>query len=154
MSIYFGYGAFRQHSEGSSRQCQMESRASLMESVPYPRGPIRQGSFSILILIWRQLRFFKKSCPRTCQVVQWIRILLSMQGTRVQSLVQEAPTRHRATKPVCRSYWVCALEPRSRSYWSPHSRASALQEKPLQWEACAPHQSSPHSPQLEKALTK
>ena len=153
MSIYFGYGAFRQHSEGSSSQCQMESKGFL-ESVPYPRGPIRQGSFSILILIWRQLCFFKKSCPRTCQVVHWIRILLSMQGTWVQSLVQEDPTCRRGTKPVCHNYWVCAQEPRGHSYWSAHSRAGARQEKPLQWEARAPQQSSPHSAQLERALTK
>ena len=33
-------------------------------------------------------------------VAQWIRIRLPAQGTRVQSLVQENPTCHRATKSV------------------------------------------------------
>ena len=52
-----------------------------------------------------------------------------MQGTQVWSLVREDPTCHRATKPVCHSYRVRALQ----------------QEKPLQWDACTPQlQSSPH----------
>ena len=44
---------------------------------------------------------------RTSLVVQWLRICLPMQGTRVQSLVQEDPTCHRTTKPVCHNYWAC-----------------------------------------------
>ena len=59
-----------------------------------------------------------------------------MQGTQVQSLVQESPTCHGATKCV----------------WH-NSRAQApQQEKPLLWEACAPQlESSPCLPSLEKA---
>ena len=76
-----------------------------------------------------------------------------MQGARVWALVQEDPTRHGATKPVCHDYWACALEPASHNNWvckpqqlSPQAttteagvpRAHALQqEKPLQWEARA-----------------
>ena len=41
-------------------------------------------------------------------VVQWLRICLPMQGTRVRALVQEDPTCCGATKPV------------SHNYWSPH----------------------------------
>ena len=37
-------------------------------------------------------------------VVQWLRICLPKQGTRVQALVREDPTCHGATKPVRRSY--------------------------------------------------
>ena len=37
-------------------------------------------------------------------VTQWLRIHLPMQGTRVRALVQEDPTCHGATKPVCHSY--------------------------------------------------
>ena len=37
-------------------------------------------------------------------VAQWIRICLPMQGTQVQSLVQEDPTCHGATKPVRHNY--------------------------------------------------
>jgi len=38
---------------------------------------------------------------RTSLVVQWLRICLLMQGTQVQSLVQEDPMCLRATKPEC-----------------------------------------------------
>ena len=51
-------------------------------------------------------------------VVQWWRIHLPMQGTRVQALVREDPTCCGATKPMCHNYWVCALEPASRNYWA------------------------------------
>ena len=37
-------------------------------------------------------------------VVQWLRILLAMQGTLVRFLVQEDPTCHRANKPVHHNY--------------------------------------------------
>ena len=45
-----------------------------------------------------------KQPERASLVAQWLRIFLPMQGTRVQALVQEDPTRHRATKPVCHNY--------------------------------------------------
>ena len=54
----------------------------------------------------------------TSLVVQWLRILLPMQGARVQSLVQEDPTCCGTTKPVCHNYWACALEPTHHNYWS------------------------------------
>ena len=37
---------------------------------------------------------------RASLVVQWLRIHLPMQGTRVQALVREEPTCRGATKPV------------------------------------------------------
>ena len=37
--------------------------------------------------------------------VQWLRIRLPMQGTWVQSLAQENPTCHGATKPMHCNYW-------------------------------------------------
>ena len=37
-------------------------------------------------------------------VVQWIRVHLPVQGTSVQSLVQEDSTCRRATKPVYHNY--------------------------------------------------
>ena len=40
----------------------------------------------------------------TSLVVQWLRILLPIQGTQVRALVQEDPTCRRATKPVCHNY--------------------------------------------------
>ena len=41
---------------------------------------------------------------RASLVVQWLRIRLPMQGTRVRALVREDPTCHRATKPVHHNY--------------------------------------------------
>ena len=41
-------------------------------------------------------------------VVQWLRIRLPMQGTRVRALVREDPTCHGATGPVSHNYWACA----------------------------------------------
>ena len=105
----------------------------------------------------------------TSLVAQWLRICLPMQGTQVQSLVQEDPTCYGATKPVCHNYWAWALESVSHNYWadvlqllkptcsrahmlqllSPHAatteactpRACApQQEKPPQWEARIPQQ--------------
>ena len=62
-----------------------------------------------------------------------------MQGTRVRALVREDPTCCGATKPVCHNYWACALELASHNYWARTPRARApQQEKPRQWEACAP----------------
>ena len=40
----------------------------------------------------------------TSLVVQWLRICLPMQGTQVQLLVWEDPTRRGATKPVRDNY--------------------------------------------------
>ena len=40
----------------------------------------------------------------TSLVVQWLRICLPTQGTRVRALVQEDPTCRGATKPVCHNY--------------------------------------------------
>ena len=54
----------------------------------------------------------------TSLVVQWLRIRLPVQGTRVRALVREDPTCRRATKPVCCNYWACALEPASHNYWA------------------------------------
>ena len=49
-------------------------------------------------------------------VVQWIRIRLPVQRIRIQSLAWEDLTWHGATKPVCRNYWACAVEPGNRNY--------------------------------------
>ena len=46
----------------------------------------------------------KKVKTGTSLVVQWLRILLPIQGTRVRALVWEDPTGHRATKPVHHNY--------------------------------------------------
>ena len=45
-----------------------------------------------------------KSTYRDVLVAQWLRIRLSMQGTRVQSLGREDPTCRGAAKPVRHDY--------------------------------------------------
>ena len=59
-----------------------------------------------------------KRLAGTSLVAQWLRICLSMQGTRVRALVQEDPTCRGATKPVHHNYWACALELMSHNYWA------------------------------------
>ena len=69
------------------------------------------------------LRDARSICEKTVSfgtslVVQWLRICLPMQGTRVRSLVQEDPTCRGANKPVGHNYWACTLEPASHNYWA------------------------------------
>ena len=58
-------------------------------------GLIRTGGFHFLD------QEFKMG---TSLVMQWLRIHLPMQGTRVRALVREDPTCHGATKPVRHNY--------------------------------------------------
>ena len=46
-----------------------------------------------------------KTCDDQSLVVQWMRLHLPTQGTRVQSPVQEDSTCLRTTKPMCHNYW-------------------------------------------------
>ena len=69
-----------------------------------------------------------------------------MQGTWVQSLVQEDPTWHGAAEPVCHNYWTLgALEPARRNYWA--HMPQLLSPRAATTEACAPRA---HAPQQEK----
>ena len=45
-----------------------------------------------------------KEYPRASLVVQWLRICLPMQVTRVRALVWEDPTCRRATRPMSHNY--------------------------------------------------
>ena len=75
-------------------------------------------------------------------MAQWLRIRLSMQGTRVRALVREDPTCREATKSVRHSYWACALELACHN-----DGAQVLQLlKPACLEPNAPQQEKP--PQL------
>ena len=99
--------------------------------------PPKQEKSMVFIIILYNSRFKHSAIVLsfwTSLVAQWIRIL-PMQGTGVWSLVWEDLTCHRATKPEHHNYWTYALQ----------------QEKPPQWEAHTPQESSPCSPQLEKA---
>ena len=50
------------------------------------------------------LRAVKNKVVTASLGVQWLRIRLPMQGTRVQALVQEDPTCHGAAKPMRHNY--------------------------------------------------
>ena len=81
----------------------------------------------------------------TSLVAQWLRICLSMQGTRVWSLVREDPTCCGATKLMHHNYWACTLKPRGHNYWAHilqllkpkhlepvlHNKRSHRKEKPV-----------------------
>ena len=100
---------------------------------------------------WPPFIHVRNTCLGTSLVAQWLRIHLPMQGTRVQALVREDLTCHRATKPVHHNYWAWALEPASHNYWARvpqllkparlepvlHNKRNHRNEKPPQWEARA-----------------
>ena len=97
---------------------------------------------------------------RPSLVVQWLRICIEMQGTRVRSLVREDSTCHRATKPVSHTTGPALCGVRKLRPLSPRvttAEACALEpelcnEKPLQREALTLQQeSSPCSSQLQRA---
>ena len=103
------------------------------------------------ISIWKVVRemHIKTTARGTSLVAQWLRIHLPMQGMCVWALVQEDPTCHGATKPMCHNYWACTLEPMSCNYWARMPqllkpacpRACTLQLLSLHTattEACAP----------------
>ena len=75
-----------------------------------------------MFFLWRQMFNFWASL-----VVQWLRICLPMQGTRVRALVWEDPTCRGATGPVSHNYWACAS-----------GACAPQQETPRQWKARAP----------------
>ena len=61
--------------------------------------PVFSFGFSLYILFP-----FQKRLTGTSLVTQWLRICLPVQGTRVQSLVQEDPSCCGATKPMRHNY--------------------------------------------------
>ena len=68
-----------------------------------------------------------------------------MQKIKVPSLVWEDPTCRRATKPLDHIYWACVLKAWEPQLLTPHTATieattTVPQEKPPQWEACAPQQ--------------
>ena len=78
----------------------------------------RNETLQQIVLEQLDIHMQKNECRGTSLVSQWLRICLPMQGTRVRSLVQEDPTCHGATKPVCHNYWACALGPTCCTYWA------------------------------------
>ena len=70
---------------------------------------IKMSPFKKLSLIVAGLFNTPVNCQEnlsgTSLVVQWLRVRLPMQGTRVRSLFQEDPTCLGATKPASHNYW-------------------------------------------------
>ena len=64
------------------------------------------SSLPSLPLIKGQNKEYLKISLGTSLVAQWLRIRLPVQGTRVQSLVQEDPACRGATKPMHHNYWA------------------------------------------------
>ena len=62
-------------------------------------------------LICFRITHYKRQPSEIPLVVQWLRICLPMQGSRVQSLVQKDPTCLGAAEPVSHNYGTWALEP-------------------------------------------
>ena len=76
-------------------------------------------------------------------MVQWLRIRLSVQGTRIRPLAQEDPTRRGAMRPARRDHRARTLDP---ALWD---------EKLPPRKGCTPQRESrPLSPQLETARTQ
>ena len=101
-------------------------------------------SISIMIFYLIVLSLLKVGCWGTSLVAQWLRIRLPMQGTQIWSLVQEDPTCRRTHVPQLLSLCSRAHEPQLLSLCATTTEAHTprahdpQQEKPLQWETCAP----------------
>ena len=95
-------------------------------------SPCSTATLYAIAKIWKQLKWPSvNKWIGNSLAFQWLRIHQPIQGTQVQSLVQEDPIHHGATKPTCCNYRGRAYVPRS----------CALQQgKPLQWEAHPPQQ--------------
>ena len=73
------------------------SQVQEAQRVPYRINPRRNTARHILIKL-SEIKY------RASLVVQWLRICLPMQGTRVRALVWEGPTCHGATGPMSHNY--------------------------------------------------
>ena len=118
---------------------QIGEKCKVMQLSPYGQNLVKHSAeecFNSSCVKFSKYRFKVRG---TSLVVQWLRIHLPMQGTRVQSLVWEDPTCRGATKPVSHNYWACMSQ-----LLKPVGLEPMLHNK-------RSHHSKPHSPQLEKA---
>ena len=76
-------------------------------------------------------------------VVQWLRICLPMQGTRVRALVWEDPTCRGATRPVSHSYWACASGACAPKQERPHNERPAHRDE--EWPPLSATRESPRT---------
>ena len=80
----------------------------------------------------KDTKSIKNRLNQASVVVQWLRIRLPMQGTRVWALVGEDPTCHRANKPVRHNYWARTPQLLKPERLEPvlHNKRSHCNEKP------------------------
>ena len=150
--ILINYGKYRKVQESQLWTTDERKPGRKKKSKPFSSVTIRslrqRGALFLFIRIQDFLMLgvcIKKQQTGASLVAQWLRILLPRQGTLVRALVQEDPTCHGATKPVCHNYWACALEPVSHNYWAHkpqllklvrlepvlHNKRSHCNEKPV-----------------------
>ena len=85
--------------------------------------------------VWAWSRkWVRRKCLEGFLVVQWLRIRLPMQGTRVQALVREDPTCWGAAKPMHNKYWACEPQLLKPAHLEPMLRKrSHRDEKPAHY---------------------
>ena len=111
-----------------------------------------RGKSRIVCYHWHQRKknVSKRRVVRVSLMVQWLRIRLPVQGTRVRALIREDPTCHRATKPA-------RLEPmlrnkKSHRQWEAH--ASQRRAAPARHNLRNPARSNedPTQPKVNKFI--
>ena len=83
------------------------NQAQEAQRVPYRINPRRNTPRHILIKLLKikhKEKILKAAREWASLVVQWLRICLPMQGTRVRALVWEDPTCRGATRPMSHNY--------------------------------------------------
>ena len=89
------------------KEKQLEQKSDIRMEVHQGKPEMNENDYTELICL--RITHYKRQPSETPLVVQWLRICLPMQGSRVQSLVQKDPTCLRAAKPMSHGAW--ALEP-------------------------------------------
>ena len=88
-------------------------------------------------------------------MAQWVRICLPMQGTQIQSLIQEDPTCLGATEPMHHNYWsLPALGPSRHNYWATVTEACAPQSPSRNYWAHVPQLLKPVHPRAQAGTTE
>ena len=116
------------------------------ERVPFVKwmAPVRALLLTINSPATGKLLCQERKSQGASLVVQWLRVLMPMQGTRVPSLVWEDPKCCRAPEPVRHNYRAHA----------PRRPCSATTEATRGGNPHTSTKSSPHLPQLEKACVQ
>ena len=87
----------------------------------------------------------------TSLVAQWIRTLLSTQGTWFDSCSRKTPHVKEQLKPMSHAYWSLPVPELMSHHYRAHMRQLL---KPPCLEPLLCNKGSPHCPQLEKACTQ